>query len=108
MELGLSTKILGVGARAMRFVVEESSVRSRSGEKKPQIPPLRCAPVGMTILRAALSSGICSAGGRVTAGPLRCAPVGMTILRAALSSGICSAGAEGNRRSLHCAALRSG
>jgi hypothetical protein len=106
MELGLSTKILGVGARGCALLWMRAAFAAVPGKRNRR--SLRCAPVGMTILRAALSSGICSAGGRVTAGPLRCAPVGMTILRAALSSGICSAGAEGNRRSLHCAALRSG
>jgi hypothetical protein len=76
MELGLSTKILGVGARG-------------------------CALLWMRAAFAAVP-------GKRNRRSLRCAPVGMTILRAALSSGICSAGAEGNRRSLHYAALRSG
>ena len=51
-----------------------------AAEDEQQVPPLRCAPVGMTKGRAALPSGFDAADDEQQVPPLRFAPVGMTLL----------------------------
>lgn len=44
-----------------------------------EVPPLRCAPVGMTVGRGWRARGTGGGGEKREVPPLRCAPVGMTV-----------------------------
>ena len=59
-------------------------LRVAAGKKKLQIPPLRCAPVGMTKGRGTLPLRVVAGKKKLQIPPLRCAPVGMTKGRGAL------------------------
>ena len=71
----------------------------------PQVPPLRYAPVGMTILTVMMLGGDSLGRTAHSRSPLRYAPVGMTSLTVMVLGGD-SLGRRAHSRSLHFATLR--